>query len=404
MADILTLVAESLAGLEVWITKNGWAGWDPYSVKGHPLFLRFSRRNSSLLNKLIRYGLSQSARYYPGLWLRLLRCPHKINPKGMALLAKAYFVLYGKTGDRVHLEKARACLTWLRANPSPGYQGFAWGYPFDWQSAVFVPENTPSAVVSYAVAEAFWLAFKTEGKAEDLNICESICDFFLRDLYRHVLDRDRLCFSYTPLDRTHILNATLFVGEFLHRIGRYTGRQEYVSLGLRAVNYVVSEQSPDGSWPYAGREDGEPVSIDHCHTGFILRTLGLVCRDHDDRRFVEALEKGKSFYLSRFFGSDTLPKDSPDRLYPINIHSVSEAILTLAFFTGPSWIDDPRLRVIVPWAIWKMQDKRGYFYYLKTPWRTVRTPFLRWSQAWMLLALSVLLSEGRLPTAKKEMV
>jgi hypothetical protein len=41
-----------------------------------------------------------------------------------------------------------------------------------------------------------------------------------------------------------------------------------------------------------------------------------------------------------------------------------------------------------------MWDERGYFYYQKLPFFTIRTSYIRWSQAWMLTALSTLLENG----------
>ncbi len=40
-----------------------------------------------------------------------------------------------------------------------------------------------------------------------------------------------------------------------------------------------------------------------------------------------------------------------------------------------------------------MQDPSGFFYYRKYPWFTNKIPFIRWGQAWMLLALSELVPE-----------
>ena len=34
-----------------------------------------------------------------------------------------------------------------------------------------------------------------------------------------------------------------------------------------------------------------------------------------------------------------------------------------------------------------MWDERGFFYYRVLRGLTIRTPYMRWSQAWMLLAL-----------------
>jgi hypothetical protein len=46
-----------------------------------------------------------------------------------------------------------------------------------------------------------------------------------------------------------------------------------------------------------------------------------------------------------------------------------------------------------------MWDERGFFYYQIRYFRilgflTIRTSYMRWSQAWMLLAMSTLLSES----------
>ena len=41
-----------------------------------------------------------------------------------------------------------------------------------------------------------------------------------------------------------------------------------------------------------------------------------------------------------------------------------------------------------------MLDKRGFFYYRVLRLRTIRTSYMRWSQAWMLLALATLLEHS----------
>ena len=38
-----------------------------------------------------------------------------------------------------------------------------------------------------------------------------------------------------------------------------------------------------------------------------------------------------------------------------------------------------------------MWDERGFFYYRVLRFGTIRTSYMRWSQAWMLLALATLL-------------
>jgi hypothetical protein len=48
---------------------------------------------------------------------------------------------------------------------------------------------------------------------------------------------------------------------------------------------------------------------------------------------------------------------------------------------------------IAAWAIDNLRDRSGYFYYQRRRLFTVRTPFMRWTQAWMLYALARLLEE-----------
>jgi hypothetical protein len=43
-------------------------------------------------------------------------------------------------------------------------------------------------------------------------------------------------------------------------------------------------------------------------------------------------------------------------------------------------------------------EKRGYFYYRILRTGTIRTSYMRWTQAWMFLALSVLLADSASPS------
>ena len=45
---------------------------------------------------------------------------------------------------------------------------------------------------------------------------------------------------------------------------------------------------------------------------------------------------------------------------------------------------------IAKWTIENMQDEKGYFYYQKWPFLTNKIAYMRWGQAWMMLALSTL--------------
>jgi hypothetical protein len=46
---------------------------------------------------------------------------------------------------------------------------------------------------------------------------------------------------------------------------------------------------------------------------------------------------------------------------------------------------------VLQWTATHMWDSRGFFYFQKLPYYTNRISYMRWSQAWMLLALSTYL-------------
>jgi hypothetical protein len=50
---------------------------------------------------------------------------------------------------------------------------------------------------------------------------------------------------------------------------------------------------------------------------------------------------------------------------------------------------------IASWAIDNLRDQRGFFYYQRRRFYTLRKPYMRWTQAWMLYALARLLEDTR---------
>jgi hypothetical protein len=49
---------------------------------------------------------------------------------------------------------------------------------------------------------------------------------------------------------------------------------------------------------------------------------------------------------------------------------------------------------VLRWALTNMWDERGFFYYRVLRAMTIRTSYMRWSQAWMLLALATFARES----------
>lgn len=279
-------------------------------------------------------------------------------------------------------------------NPSKGYSGFCWGYPFDWQSRVFIPKGTPSGVVTSIAAHAFLDAYEILGEEKYLKVAKSCCEFILNDLNIDKVDEDKICFSYTPIDNFHVHNANLFSASTLLRTYTYLKKEEYKDFGIKAINFTVSHQNKDGSWYYWAPPDKLLYRIDNYHTGFVLECLNIGRRVLDDEfEYEEALRRGLEFYAKNLFLEDGTPKITHDAIYPIDIHSCAQAIITFSELADfePKYLN--MAEKVAKWTIKNMQDEKGYFYYRIYKRYVDKTPYIRWGQAWMLRALSYLVGD-----------
>lgn len=382
-------VEGAFSALDRWITVNGWAGYDPYDIRGQDWYVRLFGAQFWPFRKLRGVLALIESELPPMALRRLLHIRREINPKAMGLIASAYLTRWETSADQSFRDKAEEVLSWLAANRCRDYPGASWGYPFHWQSRIFLPRGTPSVVVTATVGDAWLCHYERTQSTKSLDIAESIARFFLSSLNRPVDENDRLCFSYTPLDQFKVHNASLFAAAFLARLGALTGNRDYEALALRAVRYTLSEQNADGSFHYWGSEP--PTIVDHYHTGFVLRHLDTVRRSTSAEFITEPLAHGYAFYFDHLFGADGTPKFTPDSLYPIDIHSCAEAILCIAQLGGEFGTATRLARVFAftqekmltsdGWYLAAIRQKRG---------REVRqsVPYMRWGQAWMLLALA----------------
>lgn len=376
------------------LNRQGWSGYDPYDIKGHPWIIPIIKKgNSSKIIAYLREFLFEIFYTFPKLTRKLLGIKPQINAKGMGLFAKAYLELYISTENKSYLEKSRDCISWLNENKANYSIGSGWGYPFDWQSTEFIPKNSPNGIVTTAVGDAFWSWYKFSGENSYLQVCIEICHF-LESLPKDIISEDKLCFSYTPLFQNHVHNLNLFVAEFLIKVGQEVKNNTWIELGIKATNYTIEDQIIDGSFDYNGPPEKPNHFIDNYHTGFVLRMLHSIWKLTGRNDVYSALEKCYNHYLINFFEDNRIPKLMPDRKYRIDIHSCAESINCLCELseTFPQGIETAKK--VLFWTVENLQDNNGYFYYGIHKSRffrftfTSKIQYIRWGQAWMLKALS----------------
>lgn len=377
--------------LEKYCKSEAFKGYDPFDGLNSKLFdyLPFLRRNS--LFKLIWIQFFKRS---PFNFRKIAGIKKEYNPKGLGLFLSAYCNLYSINQNHENLNQILFFIEQLNLCQSRGYSGACWGYNFDWQSkAFFQAKGTPSVVVTSFVGCALLDAYEQIHDEELLEKARSACDFILTDLNR-TYDKDGdFSFSYSPTDQTQVFNASLLGSRLLCRTYLHTREPVLLEESKKVVSYVCKYQQENGAWSYS------PLSfhkwIDNFHTGFNLECIYTYQSISGDNAFQCQLEKGLEYYLDTFFGDSGLPKYYSNSRYPIDMHTTAQLIVTLSKMNLLAQKKELANKVI-SWSFKNMYDeKKGYFYYYKEKYFNIKIPYMRWTQAWMLLGLShYLLSEN----------
>jgi hypothetical protein len=161
---------------------------------------------------------------------------------------------------------------------------------------------------------------------------------------------------------------------------------------LRVARYSAGRQAEDGSWIYG--ELPKQHWIDNFHTGYNLCGLRSIGHDAQTKEFEPRIHLGFEFYRTHFYREDGAARYFHNSTYPIDIHSVAQGIITPLVLKDLHPGNSRLARSACAWAMKNMWDESGYFYYRRLRILNVKISYMRWSQAWMLLALSTLLEDA----------
>ncbi|HQG78357.1 MAG TPA: delta-aminolevulinic acid dehydratase [Bacteroidales bacterium] len=388
-------ISAIFARLEGYCREAGYKGWDPYDGLNSRVF-----KILPVIKDLdvARLAWIQLFKRNPVNLRKLFLVPKGYNPKGVALMLSGYCNLFEyvrQSGERIYgnpdelPDRIRSLADLLVSLRSPSVNNSsAWGYNFDWQARrlFFFPAGTPTVVVTSFCASALFSAYEITKNEEYLSVALSSADFVLNDLHRTPKEKGFL-FSYSPLEGNNtVYNASLLGTRLLSQCYHYTLDRAHLEAARESAAACTEAQNSDGSWYY-----GElPVQqwIDSFHTGYNLEAL-VTCQEMTgDNSFSDAIEKGFQFYLQNFFLADGTPKYYHDRIYPVDIHSPAQLIVTLCR-AGRLNQHRALAEKVLEWTIRNMQDRSGYFYYQKHRFYTNRISYMRWSNAFMFNALTL---------------
>ena len=382
---------KSLDALIDYCKSQGFKGWDPYDGLSSKVFKGLG------LNKVAFFRLAwiQLFKRNPINLRKLLLVPKGYNPKGIGLFLSAYSkaLIASKKNEIVsyidlqrEVQELADLLIELR---SEGYSGSCWGYNFDWQArgGLFFPSGTPTVVATTYAAYGLFDAYEATRNTRYLNVALDAVNFVLKDLSRDYRDDGTFLFSYSVTNGNNtVYNASLLGSKLLSRAYYYNKDGSLIDVARGSVQAVMNAQEKDGSWVY-----GElPIQSwkDSFHTGFNLECLADYMKFTGDKSFEEGINLGFDYYIKNFFTDEGIPKYYNNGVFPIDIHSPAQLVVTVESL-GRMKEYRGLVEKVINWTVDNMQDPKGFFYYQKKKYWTAKIPYMRWSQAWMAHSLMV---------------
>ncbi|MFW5803751.1 MAG: hypothetical protein ACOCWG_00805 [bacterium] len=362
---------ENYKGYDPYDTLNSWIPFHWLGKWGPILATQFQKRNPINIRPIL--GIRKDA-----------------NPKTFGLFLLAYSLLYKKTKNRDYLDKADYFFKWLKNNYSKGYCGYCWGYNFPWANPKeYKKKYTPSSVVTGFVCKGLSEYINITDNEEAKKVLISASEFILNDIAVKK-DNNGVCFSYTPQTQDLCFNASLLAAEVLARAYVYEFNKIKKEKTIQAVNWVIAHQKEDGRWNYSKDiETGKEREQIDFHQGYVLESIFAIKNllNIQNEKWELALKKGLKFYREKQFFDNGISYWRYPKQWPVEIHNQSQGIITFCNLAEYSHDYIEFAKTIAEWTINNMQVKDGHFYYQKFKYHTHRISYMRWSNAWMFLAL-----------------
>jgi uncharacterized protein YyaL (SSP411 family) len=379
-----------------WLEKTGYSSFDPYDVWGtkYGAWSRkvYYKRGAIALPLIAPILLLEIV--CPSLRRSFVRKERFATADGQLILAMMN--LHEVTGQQSWLKKAAALADEVLAYSVPGYRGYCWGYPFDWQNnRTFWPKNTPYITSTPYCFEAFLALHDATGEQRYLDVAASIAEFVAFDL-RDTPTGDRAAAgSYSPIDNSKVINASAYRAMVLFEAAARFGREEFREKAEGNLNFILQNQREDGSWLY-GLDGPKSAFIDHFHTAFVLKNLFKLNERLGSVEVKESIRKGYAYYRKNLFDAANDPRSftvAPRfQIVQLEMYNFAEAITLGALLRGE-----------IPEAFelaYALAQRLGERHQLPDGHFVTRVfrgglrhkfPFLRWPQAQLFYGLTNLL-------------
>lgn len=378
------------------VKKENYIGIDPSTVRFNPKVL-----------KLINSKIPIIGRFWSKLVYKIIFISgHRLNPiikpeklvfaKGLGLIMAGYSFNYKQTKNKSYIDLVDELSEMLIKKKLKNC--YLWAHDYDYYIGnVEVTTKTPNLITTAFVALGYWYAFNNMQIAKYKTLYCSIVEDMAQIFPFIELGTNKGCFMYTPNTACYVHNANLLMAELLTYYLSLKDNGKFEGMRKKAIEYSISDFEGRGYIPYAG-EPTPKLTFDNYHTGYVLRSLNVVqeyTRDSfEKQRILKVLDWGLDFYIKEFIDSRGFLVR--DHLNTIETHSLAEAILMhkIFYFHFDETSRNRLAKAIDASLNLLWNDNKGIFNNTAKPilnskfYYLDKTDMVRWSQAWMIFALS----------------
>ena len=381
----------------IWLNKNGYYSYDQYDFwsTAYGQFAKRVYHKNQILGIPLVFPIFLLELFFP--YFRVIVTHKKRFAISDAHFILGYINLYKlKKKDKL-LNEAIKVSDELLKTLIPGYSGYCWGYPFDWQTSKHLAKKgTPMITIVPYCFEAFLSLYDITKEQKYLDVAHSISQFVSKDINETPVSNMSSACSYTPLDNSMVINANAYRAYVLTEAYSRFGISEFREKAEKNINFVLENQSSYGSWLYAVNNPNDAF-VDNFHTCFVLKNLYKANVHFKSNEVHDAIIKGYNFYRKNLFTNNDIPKpfavSTRIQLVQTEIYDYAEGIslgvllkdeIPEAFELAKKLAQDVYLYFQIYDGHFVTRIYRGGLR------NTV--PYIRWPQAQMFLALTMLLN------------
>lgn len=373
-----------------WTRGNDLKGYDPYDFMSLNKFTRslmYPFKQLNLPQKIIFLSIYNLDLIVPKLIRFIFNISEKKHPTYIGMLLNAESLLPKDKYDSERIDYLKNELEKLRIK---NYEFHCWGTPFEWRSGdTFYKSGTPFAVVNAWVGEAYLALYNRNNSQKDLDVCISICNFFITNLIVEEYEKG-ISFSYSDVKASNINNSNLMVSSFLIRIGKIIKNDEFVQKGMSAAMHSISTQLESGLIPYIG--DNECKHNDSYHSSYELKSLIEIYSVTRDETIKKTYDSYLNYYLNNYFHADGAIGKYPNKRLPVDGTAIADAFIL--YEKSINFIDEntrlkfrSKIESLEKVFIKDWLKKDGSVKYKQTKWfGFVGITYKRWIMGWFAIA------------------